>query len=99
SARAQALAAERAGLVELLPSPDDRRLILVALTPAGRRALEARRLPPLDWVFTLLNGLDPAVMRSTGRVLRTLAERLARYEAERRRGDARRRARRDVPGA
>lgn len=44
AARAQALAAERAGVVELFPSPDDRRLIQVALTPAGRLArYEAER--------------------------------------------------------
>jgi DNA-binding MarR family transcriptional regulator len=82
SAREQALAAERAGAVELFPSPDDRRVIQVALTPAGRRQLETRRLPPLDWLFTLLNGLDPGVMRSTERILRTISERLARYERE-----------------
>jgi DNA-binding MarR family transcriptional regulator len=97
---ARALAAAEAGVVELLPCPDDRRLIQVALTPAGRRALEAQRLPPLDWVFTLLNGLSPAAMESTGRVLRVLAARLECYEREmRRRGAPGARARRGVPGA
>ena len=100
SARDQALAAVAAGVVELLPCPDDRRLIQVALTPAGRRVLETQRLPAVDWVFTLLNGLSPAVMGSADHVLRVLAARLARYERERRRrgalGDG---ARRGVPGA
>jgi len=91
AARERAIAAEEAGVVELFPARDDRRLIQVALTPAGRRLLEARRLPPLDWLFTLLNGLEPAAMRSTERVLRALAERLARYESEMRARDARRR--------
>jgi DNA-binding MarR family transcriptional regulator len=82
-------------MVELLPSPDDRRVIQVVLTPAGRRRLEARRLPPLDWTFTLLGGLHPDVMRRTERILRALSERLARFEREMRFGRARRRG----PGA
>jgi DNA-binding MarR family transcriptional regulator len=82
AARARALAAERAGVVELFPCLDDRRMIQVALTPAGRRRLEAERLPDLGWLFTLLNGLEPKVMRNTAHVLRVLAARLARYERE-----------------
>ena len=97
AARGRALAAAEAGVVELLPCPDDQRLIQVALTPAGRRALEARRVPPLDWVFTLLNGLTPAAMQSADHVLRVLSARLARYERERRRRGAS--APRRVPGA
>jgi DNA-binding MarR family transcriptional regulator len=80
-------------VVELLPCPQDRRLIQVALTPAGRRLLEGQRMPPLDWVFTLLNGLAPATMESCDRVLRVLSARLERYEKEMRR------ARRGGPGA
>jgi DNA-binding MarR family transcriptional regulator len=95
SARERSLAAVEAGVVELLPCPDDRRLVQVALTPAGRRKLEAVRLPPLDWLFTLLNGLTPAAMESADHVLRVLAARLARYEKEM----CRARARRAVPGA
>jgi DNA-binding MarR family transcriptional regulator len=82
AARQQALAAERAGVVELFPCPDDRRMVPVALTPAGRRALEARRLPELGWLFTLLYGLEPKLMEKTAHVLRVLAARLARYERE-----------------
>ncbi len=93
SARNRALAAAAAGVVELLPCPQDRRLIQVALTPAGRRLLEGQRTPPVDWVFTLLNGLAPATMASCEHVLRVLAARLERYEKELRR------ARRGGPGA
>ena len=93
SARNRALAAAAAGVVELLPCPQDRRLIQVALTPTGRRLLEARRMPPVDWVFTLLNGLAPATMASCEHVMRVLAARLERYEKQMRR------ARRGVPGA
>ncbi len=91
--RNRALAAAVAGVVELLPCPQDRRLVQVALTPAGRRLLEYPRMPPVDWVFTLLNGLPAATMASCEHVLRVLAARLERYEKERRR------ARRGVPGA
>ena len=96
SARERALAAAEAGVVELLPCPGDRRLVQVALTPAGRLAVEARRMPPIDWVFTLLSGLAPARMKSCEHVLRVLAARLARYEKEMR---AAARARGRVPGA
>ena len=85
AARERALAASEAGVVELFPAPDDRRVIQAALTPAGRRALEAQRLPALDWLFTLLNGLTPAAMASTDHVLRVLSARLGRYEREMRR--------------
>jgi DNA-binding MarR family transcriptional regulator len=74
-----------AGLVELFQAPDDRRAWQVALTPAGRRALDAQRRPQFAWVFTLLNGLEPAAMRSTEHVLRVIRLRLERYEKERRR--------------
>jgi DNA-binding MarR family transcriptional regulator len=96
SARERALAAVAAGVVELFACPDDRRLIQVALTPTGRRVLEAQRLPPLDWLFTLLNGLTPAAMQSADHVLRVLSARLERYEKAMR---AAHRARRGVPGA
>jgi DNA-binding MarR family transcriptional regulator len=78
-AREQALAAAETGLVELFPSHDDRRAWQVMLTPAGRRALEAQRMPDPVWLFTLLNGLDPAAMRSTQHVLRVIRLRLEGY--------------------
>ena len=100
AARQRAIAAADLGVVELLPCPDDRRLVQVALTPAGRRVLEAQRVPSVDWLFTLLNGLTPVAMRSTDHVLRVLSARLARYERERRRRAASGgRARGGVPGA
>ena len=42
-------------------------------------------MPQFAWVFTLLNGLEPAAMRSTEHVLRVIRLRLERYEKERRR--------------
>ncbi len=78
-AREQALDAAEAGVVELFPAHDDRRALQVMLTPAGRRALEAQRMPEPVWLFTLLNGLEPAAMRSTEHVLRVIRLRLERY--------------------
>lgn len=85
AARTFALDAAGVGLVELFPSPDDRRSWQVALTPAGRAAVEARRMPEFGWVFTLLGGLEPSSMRATERVLRTIRLRLERDARERRR--------------
>ena len=93
TAREQALATAEAGLVELFPAPDDRRLWQVAVTPAGRRALEEQRMPPFAWLFTLLDGLEPNAMRSTQHVLHVVRLRLERYEQERRRVAARSAAR------
>ena len=56
AAREQALKTAEAGFVELFVAPDDRRLLQVALTPAGRRELERQRMPDFGWVFTLLKG-------------------------------------------
>ncbi len=42
-------------------------------------------MPPSDWLFTLLNGLEPATTRSTQHVLRVIRLRLERYQRERRR--------------
>jgi DNA-binding MarR family transcriptional regulator len=88
SARASTLVAERSGLVELFTDPQDRRVLQVALTPSGRRTLDAQRTPPLPWMFTLLNGLEPTAMRATTHVLAVIRQRLERYA---RRSAARRR--------
>jgi DNA-binding MarR family transcriptional regulator len=85
AAREQALKTAEAGLVELIAAPDDRRMLQVALTPAGRRELERQRLPDFGWVFTLLKGLEPLAMRETNHVLRVLRLRLERYRREMRR--------------
>lgn len=85
AARTFALDAAAVGLVELFPSPDNRRSRQVALTPAGRAAVEAGRMPEFGWVFALLGGLEPGVMRGCERVLRTIRLRLERDAGERRR--------------
>lgn len=85
AAREQALKTAEAGLVELFTAPDDRRLLQVALTSAGRRELDRQRMPDFGWVFTLLNGLEPSAMCETNHVLRVLRQRLERYQREMRR--------------
>jgi len=84
-ARGHALEAAGAGLVELFQAADDRRAWQVMLTPAGRRALEARRTPDYAWMATLLNGLDPLARGSTEHILRVIRQRLERYAREFRR--------------
>ena len=39
-------------------------------------------MPHFVWLFTLLNGLEPAAMRSTHHVLRVIRLRLERYEKD-----------------
>jgi DNA-binding MarR family transcriptional regulator len=82
AAREQALKTAEAGFVELFVAPDDRRLLQVALTPAGRRELERQRMPDFGWVFTLLKGLEPSTMRETNHVLHVIRQRLERYQKE-----------------
>jgi DNA-binding MarR family transcriptional regulator len=85
SAREIALAAERAGLVELFTDPYDRRALQVGLTPRGRGELERRRLPASDWLMTLLAGLEDGPRRTTVRVLGVIRDRLRAYEQDLRR--------------
>jgi DNA-binding MarR family transcriptional regulator len=49
---------ERRGLVERQPNPDDRRVVLVASTPAGREALAAARAWNSAQMRELLSDLD-----------------------------------------
>ena len=84
AARKLALAAENRSLVELFTAHDDRRAIQVALTAAGRKALDGARMPQFAWLFTLLGGLEPRAMRETGHVLRVIRQRLERDARERR---------------
>ena len=85
AARELALKAAERGLVELFPAHDDRRALQVMLTPRGRKELDVQRMPPVAWVLTLLNGLEPARMRATNHVLRVIRLRLERNERDRRR--------------
>jgi DNA-binding MarR family transcriptional regulator len=50
----------RAGLVERRAHPEDRRVSLVAVTPAGHELLTATRRHKTAWLATRLAALDPA---------------------------------------
>jgi len=50
--------AERRGLVERRPSPDDARVILVGLTPAGRALARAAELDAAEGLADLTTRLD-----------------------------------------
>jgi DNA-binding MarR family transcriptional regulator len=60
------------GLVERLPDPDDRRGVLVRLTPSGRSAVDAALEELLMRERTLLAGLSPAQSATLAGLLRTV---------------------------
>jgi DNA-binding MarR family transcriptional regulator len=72
-----------AELIELLTSPDDRRLVQVRLTPLGRSFLANWRAGEALWVVALLNGLDTHAIRTTTHILYVIRQRLVRNERER----------------
>jgi DNA-binding MarR family transcriptional regulator len=60
------------GLVERLPDPDDRRGVLVRLTPAGRTTVDGALEGLLTREQALLTGLDGAEQRRLAQLLRAL---------------------------
>ena len=76
--------AELAGVVELVSNPDDRRIVQILLTRAGRARLSAARSIQNHWRNALLNGLDRHRLTTTVQVLRVIRQRLQRDERERR---------------
>ena len=76
AAREQVIGAARAGLLELLPDPRDRRSIQIGLTASGRRELAVVRARQSNLVATLLTGLEARDMRLVAHVLRVIRERL-----------------------
>jgi DNA-binding MarR family transcriptional regulator len=83
TAREQVIAAARAGLLELVPDPSDRRSIQIGLTPSGKTELAAARLSERALVASLLRGLGARDMKLVAHVLRVMRERLLRAERER----------------
>ncbi|WP_129339891.1 MarR family winged helix-turn-helix transcriptional regulator [Cellulomonas endophytica] len=63
---------EQAGLVRRLPSPDDRRGVLVELTDAGRGRVDSAMADLLAVEESLLAGLDPAARARLADLLRAL---------------------------
>jgi MarR family transcriptional regulator, temperature-dependent positive regulator of motility len=76
AAREQVIGAARAGLLELLSDPYDRRSIQIGLTASGKRELAAVRARQFSLVATLLTGLEARDMRLVAHVLRVIRKRL-----------------------
>ena len=49
---------EKAGLIERVPDPDDRRSILARLTPAGQKRIDSMRQPTLNLMVPLTAGFS-----------------------------------------
>jgi DNA-binding MarR family transcriptional regulator len=64
---------ERDGMIERRPSQRDRRCVLVALTDAGRAALETGRAAARRRRRAIFDRLEPAERRDAERILRRLA--------------------------
>ena len=75
-------AAVRAGVVELEPNPDDKRILQLTLTPQGRAALANARSAERLWLVTLLNGLGDHDLAATTHVVRVIRQRLERDARE-----------------
>jgi DNA-binding MarR family transcriptional regulator len=60
---------ERAGLVERQPGPGDKRVVLVALTPAGADYLRTRRRAGASAFADLIGRLPPGAARSLARAI------------------------------
>jgi DNA-binding MarR family transcriptional regulator len=71
-------AAARAGVIELAPNPQDKRLLQALLTPRGRSALAAAKSAETLWLATLLNGLGDHELAATTQVVRVIRQRLER---------------------
>ena len=76
SVRQTADALARDGLLKHVDNPADRRARLIALTPAGRRALRQVEARHAGWADRLAADLDPAAVQATLAGLRDLATRL-----------------------
>ncbi|MCW2693525.1 MAG: MarR family transcriptional regulator [Mycobacterium sp.] len=76
---------ERDGLVRRTPSPDDGRVVLVAVTDDGRALVERRRDERSQTLTALLDRLDPAERDAVERALPALAH-LADLALDRTRG-------------
>jgi DNA-binding MarR family transcriptional regulator len=83
AARELGISAARAGRVELLTNPDDRRIIQAVLTPQARSAIAEADAREAAWLNVLLNGLGPREMTATTNILRVVRHRLLRDERER----------------
>ena len=74
---------EQRGLVQRRPDPDDRRSVLVSLTPAGRELVDRAADAHVANELSIVGGLSPDERRTLTELLRRLGQCLDRREAER----------------
>jgi DNA-binding MarR family transcriptional regulator len=75
--------AARAGYVELMSNPRDRRIIQVRVTDGGRTMLAGARAREAQWAFVMLNGYSLHQLREVSAFLRLLRHRVLTFERER----------------
>jgi DNA-binding MarR family transcriptional regulator len=71
---------EKEGLVLRQPSPDDRRAVLLRLTPAGRAAFQQMARAHESWIIELMGGLRAADCKALHELLGTLRVTIARRQ-------------------
>ncbi|WP_329086804.1 MULTISPECIES: MarR family winged helix-turn-helix transcriptional regulator [unclassified Streptosporangium] len=74
---------ERDGLVERRPDPEDRRAVLVQVTPAGARIVQTRYQERIRRLSRLIEALTPEERHAIGGALPALARMAALMDAER----------------
>jgi DNA-binding MarR family transcriptional regulator len=82
SAQQLAHAAARAGVIDLEPNPDDRRILQLLLTPYGRARHEDAAVAEKHWLMLLLLGLGDRELDGTTHVVRVIRQRLDRDARE-----------------
>jgi DNA-binding MarR family transcriptional regulator len=65
------------GMVARKADPDDRRRVVLSLTPAGRRALESAPHAPQQALVAAVRRLSPGARRTLGRALAGIAQAMA----------------------
>ena len=73
-----ALGLERAGWIRFLPNQDDRRLLQMQLTGAGKSILSAAEGRFDTWLLTMASDLGDRELRELANTLRAVRERIAR---------------------
>ena len=78
SVHSLALGLEKAGWIRLLPNPDDRRLLQMEITAAGRSVLSTAENRFNAWLLTMAFDLDDRELRALLNTLRAVRGRIAR---------------------
>lgn len=78
SAHALVLGLERAGWIRFLPNRDDRRILQMELTGAGKLMLNSAELAYNEWLLTMAYDLDWGELRELANTFSGVRERIAR---------------------